>query len=73
MFTATFLPLRRFSLTLKDKAWKRYSTAGILLDKALRYGLTTTKTVVVNGKIKMTQCTFNTQKLEDAIRSEVEK
>ncbi len=62
-----------WSVVLKFKDHIDFQVKQAFSDEALKYGLTSTKAVVVNGNIKMTEYTFNTEWLESAIRSEVEK
>ncbi|WXG43885.1 MAG: hypothetical protein WED04_07620 [Promethearchaeati archaeon SRVP18_Atabeyarchaeia-1] len=62
-----------WSVVLKFRGQVDFQVKQAFSDEALKYGLTSTKAVVVNGGIKMTEFTFNAQKLEDAIRSEAEE
>ncbi|WXG46821.1 MAG: hypothetical protein WED05_09220 [Candidatus Atabeyarchaeum deiterrae] len=62
-----------WSVVLKFKDQVDFQVKQAFSDEALKYGLTSTKAVVVNADIKMTEYTFDTQKLEDAIRNEVGK
>lgn len=62
-----------WSVVLEFKDRIDFEVKPAFSDAALKYGLRSTKAVVVNGSTKMSEFTFNAQKLEEAIRSEVEK
>jgi hypothetical protein len=62
-----------WSVVLKFKDHIDFQVKQAFSDEALKYDLRSSKAVVVNGNMKMTEYTFNIQKLEGTIRSEVEK
>jgi hypothetical protein len=62
-----------WSVVLKFKDYVDFQVKPAFSDEALQYSLRSTKAVVVNGNTKMSEYTFNAQKLEEVIRMEVEK
>jgi hypothetical protein len=62
-----------WAIVLKFKDYVDFQVKPAFSDEALKYGLTSTKAVVVNGSTKMSEYTFNAQRLEEAIRLETEK